>query len=213
MDPQARSTHDSSSIRNQEHFHLDQATSYYAPHLAAEKTKVQDELLIAEPNKGIECFQTSGRRVTARFKTKKVIVEYKPCDGGSFLVDLEARNSTFDAIRNLAASLSFVDPTVIGLLECTDYLHSDDLSNPRFGLVYKVPFIVPDDKPQTLKNLLEAKDNKGRRCTAMDPLDARITLARRLAYALCFLHSVGWVHKAIRSNDILVLEPSNPSHD
>jgi hypothetical protein len=207
--------------------HLDEPTAKHAPRLATkfridqylasseqDKRKLGLSMLIKSPMTEVSFLsQTPSRRQIATYKQNTVIVEYKP-HATWILQDEEKLKETKQIVSTLASALSFVDPTVTGLLRCAGYFHEEDPNNPRFALVYNTPFSLPNQNPGNLKDLLNAKDAQGNRRTAMHALDKRLTLARRIASAVYFLHVIGWVHKSIRSNNILILEAQSlPSQD
>jgi hypothetical protein len=174
----------------------------------AEKKKIEDDLEVSDPSTAItKVAKAPSRRMTVTYKGKSSIVEYKP-HAPSLLSDPGKLQEATDVVRELAGALSVVDPTVTGLLPCTGLFHSTDINNPRFGLIYTAPFDIGDANPLTLKGLLNAKDSRDNRRTAAHPLDQRLSLARRIASAVYFYHAVGWVHKTIRSDNILMLEPA-----
>ncbi|CAF9927528.1 MAG: hypothetical protein GOMPHAMPRED_004425 [Gomphillus americanus] len=174
----------------------------------SEKAKISEELYIPDPGNAVKFTSSiASQRMTATYNSKTSIVEYKPY-APSLLSDQEKLKETTDTVKELAGALSVVDPTLTALLPCSGYFHSADPNNPRFALIYSPPYDIAQSNPPTLKDLLNAKDRKGNRRTAAHPLDQRLNLARRLASAVYFYHSVGWVHKTIRSDNILMLEPT-----
>lgn len=199
--------------------HLDDPSTRSAPRLAmqrriekylalspAGKNKIKDDLVVTDPSSAITFLPNPpSRRMTATYNSKTVIVEYKP-HGDQLLSDPAKLQEATDVVSELAGALSVVDPTLIGLLPCTGFFHSDDLDNPRFGFLYAVPFSIGNSNPPTIKDLLKATDRRGSRRTAAHPLDQRLNLARQIACALFFYHSVHWVHKSIRSDNIVMLE-------
>lgn len=153
--------------------------------------------------------QIPSRRRIAAYKNTDAIIEYKP-HGASILQEQTQLEELTIEVGNLAVALSFVDPTITGLLRCDGYFHEATTDNPRFGFVYKTPYPLRDENPPTLKDLLKAKDpTTGNRQLPLHALDKRMILVKRIAAALYFLHAVGWVHKSIRSNNILVLEDAS----
>jgi hypothetical protein len=204
--------------------HLEDPTAKHAPRLATklridkyltsseqDKAKLESSMFIKDPKNAVSFLSDiPSRRRIAAYQQKSSIVEYKP-HATWILHDKKALKEAREIVRTLAGALSFVDPTVTGLLRCVGYFHENDPNNPRFGLVYSTPFSITQKNPTNLKDILNAKDEKGNRRTAMHPLDKRLTLARRIASAVYFLHAIGWVHKSIRSNNILMLESNSLS--
>lgn len=68
----------------------------------------------------------------------------------------------------------------------------------RFGLVHKIPEERVDRDFSTLSDII----SKGR----LVSLNERVRMARVLCDAVLNLHSIGWYHKAIKSENVLVFE-------
>ncbi|KAF2997584.1 hypothetical protein E8E13_002447 [Curvularia kusanoi] len=82
---------------------------------------------------------------------------------------------------------------------CLGYFYDDD--NGRFGFVFAKPPTVPsNESPTTLRALLD---------TEMPSLTDRITLMRLLAETVERLHAVDWLHKGLRSSNILFFKDQN----
>ncbi|KAI3337492.1 hypothetical protein HD806DRAFT_476834 [Xylariaceae sp. AK1471] len=75
----------------------------------------------------------------------------------------------------------------------------NDGANSRVGLVFS---IGGSDTPN-VENLLELMQNSHR---TAPPLGERFRLARDLVVALSSLHSVQWLHKSLRSDNIIILK-------
>lgn len=99
-----------------------------------------------------------------------------------------------ERITTLAALLvemnrivQFRAPKCLGLLE--------DKGNGRYGFVFAKPDeVASDESPTTLLSLLTED---------MPPLADRITLMRLLSETIEQFHAVGWLHKGLRSANIL----------
>lgn len=81
------------------------------------------------------------------------------------------------------------------------YIH-EQLYGPRFGLIYELP------EKHASTPYLQLSD-----CyTAFPavPLETRIRLAFRVSMAVCSMHSIGWLHKAIKSQNVLLFSDSTP---
>ncbi|KAF4777592.1 hypothetical protein HER10_EVM0004241 [Colletotrichum scovillei] len=89
------------------------------------------------------------------------------------------------------------DPA-LAVLPCTHYF--EDTPGRRFGLLFKLPKPTnPSAPPLTVSNLLDERSKAGR-----PSLSARLRLAHRLAACVQRLHTYSWVHKSIRSENILL---------
>ena len=88
-----------------------------------------------------------------------------------------------------------------------------DAENSRYGVVYHLPWYMrdlprrsrPEDlghicKPSSLTHLLDHVDG------ILD-LGIRFELAKKLMYSIVVVHTCGWLHKNIRSNNIFFFPP------
>ncbi|KFY69555.1 hypothetical protein V496_00136 [Pseudogymnoascus sp. VKM F-4515 (FW-2607)] len=71
-----------------------------------------------------------------------------------------------------------------------------------WGLAYSLPPAYSGTTP--LLELLKKTNRQGQRLPALHPLEERFRLAHDIATAIEYVHSLGWVHKTIRSSNILV---------
>jgi len=108
---------------------------------------------------------------------------------------------TLQQIRKMTSLLCHPKASTFHILPCLGFFH--DKPNHTFGLAFKTPphFNI-HDKPVTL---LESYCQEKR-----VPLGHRVRLAYALAVALDHFHTVGWVHKGIRSENILFFPMSLP---
>lgn len=135
---------------------------------------------------------TTGQITTGQITDRPdtVMVEYK-----SYKL---SQDSTPDSdivrrIRQLAQLLSTQSDPSLMTLPCTAFF--DDPTNARFGLLFQFSRTL-EQEPVTL----------GHEFTTRDPprLDARIKLAYDLAVSLQSLHSVGWLHRGLCSENVLL---------
>ncbi|KAH8664872.1 hypothetical protein BGZ61DRAFT_462476 [Ilyonectria robusta] len=93
----------------------------------------------------------------------------------------------------------------LGVLNCTNYI--EDLTSNVLGIVYALPsaYTTSSLPPKTLSSLLLQTT------VPKTSLDVRIRIACNIAYTVHRLHIYGWVHKSLRSDNILFfpLDPSN----
>ena len=113
-------------------------------------------------------------------------------------------SKTHERISKLAALLKEMNRTVqFRAPECLGYFEDED--NGRFGFVFaKPPSIPADEAPTTLRGLLS---------DAMPPLAVRITLMRLVSETVERLHAVNWLHKGLRSANILFFKTSTGEID
>lgn len=88
-------------------------------------------------------------------------------------------------------------------------VHEASRASIRYGLVFKSPpdmaGIDPDTPPQSLRELLEDKSFPS------PSLTMRVSLMRTIAQAVEKLHSVNWLHKGLRSENIIFFHCQSPS--
>ena len=130
---------------------------------------------------------------------KTIIVDRITCDPNANMGVL-----TRDT-RNLANTLSQVDPLQFGLLQCNGVIKvaADDgePGKPSETKAFEFVFDIPKEltSPNSLRHFLSAVN-------ISHPLDERFTLAKKLANSVMFVHTFDFVHKNIRSDTILVFE-------
>lgn len=133
------------------------------------------------------------------------LVEYKAYQPGT-----RDERVSRQRVVQLAALLHEAPGSDPGLrvLRCTHYF--EDTPKQRFGLVYDIPSTVlgvdgGTTTPLTLAHLLDA-GYMGTRPS----LSTRIRLAHKLALCVQRLHAYSWLHKSLRSENILLLSQEEP---
>ncbi|KAG6368907.1 hypothetical protein INS49_003125 [Diaporthe citri] len=107
-------------------------------------------------------------------------------------------------VQRMAKLLCQAEPLNFHVLPCQGFFHNE--VRREIGLVFKIPFEMEDKvQPTTLLQLYA-------RYPVM-PLGHRIHLAQSLVNAIDHFHRVGWVHKSIRSNNIVFIPSSIPLED
>ncbi|UKZ75650.1 hypothetical protein TrVFT333_003340 [Trichoderma virens FT-333] len=132
--------------------------------------------------------------------TRNVWIEWKRYEPGDFKDSLNQNEEQIDSTRQETASrvaqlakllacpkvADFCTPNCLGYL--------DEPENSRLGWVFAMP-VETTNSPKTLRSLLSS--------IACPSLTERVALASRLAACLLYLHAVNWLHKALRSDNIL----------
>ncbi|KAK3625663.1 hypothetical protein LTR56_020275 [Elasticomyces elasticus] len=117
------------------------------------------------------------------------IIEIIPCPTGDYV------GSATQDIRRLASKLRRVDPKTFGILQCRGAIKlyaSPGARLTAFHVILKAP---STGEPHTLReNLTNRTDHT---------LTQRMTLAKRLATSVSYVHTLGFVHKNIRPENIL----------
>ena len=141
--------------------------------------------------------------------TPSYIVEYKrfntptstatPTEQARYMANLASHID----IQNLAHVLSAGDPATMNIPKCSGFYTNWD--KQRFELFYDIPTLEgANASPRTLRNLLCAKENK---LGAFHSINNRLRLASQLAQSVLYVHTAKLVHKNIRPETILIMEP------
>ncbi|CZR65627.1 uncharacterized protein PAC_15527 [Phialocephala subalpina] len=104
---------------------------------------------------------------------------------------------SLERVEQLAALLMSQKPEQLCVPPCLGFfeIHEENSATGYFGLVFKLPDNAPDGSK--LHSLLEALGSN-------EPsLTDRINLAGKLATCLLYIHSVNWLHKGLRSDNIV----------
>lgn len=148
----------------------------------------------------------TGRFCVVNSEGSQYLVERRLHD---FVIESHSWKELKSGLIRLASALHCLDGTTVSLLHC-NYVFEDS-RDPRqlnFSLVNSLPFGVDDARPPlTLRDLISRTQGKVR-LPPMHSLTERFSVALGLATAVFFLHSVGFLHHAITSHSILMLERS-----
>jgi len=147
-----------------------------------------------------------GDRTEATYKGASVWIEWKPNElAGPGMPDGQVDPKIRSRVQKLAALLKqnnrkvrFRAPHCLGY-----FVDEGEERESRFGLVFeKPPTVPPTTEPTTLRKLIEASNTRGSTFD-IPSLTDRITLMRLLAETVERLHAVDWLHKGLRSANIL----------
>ncbi|KAF9632041.1 hypothetical protein BFW01_g2903 [Lasiodiplodia theobromae] len=144
------------------------------------------------------------RRMEARFRGKRVWIEFKTYEPRVF--DGQPDPKVTNRIKALVALLKennrsrqFRAPRCLGYFRDIDPDTEED--RYRFGIVFEKPsFVSQSTKPISLLDLLRATE---RGIMEMPSLTDRVQLAKVITEALERLHAVNWLHKGLRSENII----------
>lgn len=155
------------------------------------------------PREKLKTAKVQSSRKVGRFEGRPVILETfiyieHPDDGSPY-------PQTLNQIRRMSGLLSHVKRVDFHTLPCLGYFH--DKVHHELGLVFEPPPQSDIDSGlMTLHQLYGVHK--------VVPLGRRIFLIHALAVAIERFHRVGWVHKGIRSNNIVfnkIPEPESAS--
>ncbi|KAK5115762.1 hypothetical protein LTR62_000851 [Meristemomyces frigidus] len=121
-----------------------------------------------------------------------VIIDPIPCPPGTYIGTLS------QDIRNLASKLQVVDPLNFGILKCRGVVKQSTNNGARlasFDVVFE--FATPG-QPCSLRSRLLS--------STVYSLTDRIQLAKQLATAVSYVHTLNFVHKNIRLENLIGFE-------
>jgi len=133
----------------------------------------------------------SSTRELGMYKDRNVLIEWKPFDK-TFADKLEHR------IETLALLLSEATDTSLGSLPFLGFFR--DFGIDRYGFVFELPFasnLVAHEQAYRVVTLLD------RLSVGKPSFEERLSIALCLSRALRQLHTVGWLHKGVRSDNVL----------
>lgn len=117
----------------------------------------------------------------------------------------DSDNSVIAGIRRttqaIATQLRKADSTTMGILSCRGFFW--DQPNNRMELHF--PFPAGLENPRSLLDILAESDSNPR-SGRVHPLNDRLKLAKRIASGIFYVHSGDFVHKNIRSENIIIFE-------
>jgi len=142
---------------------------------------------------------SSTDRTFAKFDSSQyVIIEWRSYHASMLSGSQTAQITLRNRVSHLAELMSrrTQRPEGFNILTCKGYF--DQISSERFGFVYDLPPNSPCSMPYTLHQLFAE--------SSMPPLGTRFGLALSLSRTLNLLHTSGWLHKSIRSNNIAIFQ-------
>lgn len=135
-------------------------------------------------------------------ESRRVWIEWKSYDvrdlkGGTGLKEEQGediRSAIASRTASLSGLLAHPKPAEFRTPNCLGYI--DERENYRFGWIFAMPTETVRP-PESLRSLFAN--------TPRPSLTDRFALASRISVCLLYLHAVNWLHKAIRSDNILFL--------
>ncbi|KAF4339483.1 hypothetical protein FBEOM_6604 [Fusarium beomiforme] len=182
---------------------------------ARSQSTVGDGLCKTEQVVALRPGQTSSR-MFATMDQKTVIVEFRAHKVTLAGKDLKEFESDVAALARL---LSGTDPLLCRTLKGEGYFHQP--SRHAFGFIYQFPKTakVPDDatSPTTLLDLIKTtrptanKPGQVELIPAKHALEQRFELARKITSAVMYVHVMQYVHKSIRTSNIVMFPKKGTS--
>ena len=143
-------------------------------------------------------FDSDNGRCEAFFRGKHVWIEWKHYD-----LDNNPQSTWNKTIRDRIKKLAILlgsenKPKQFGAPHCLGYF--DDKAEERYGFLFAKPTGCPaTTQAVSLLELITFCEKPS--------LTKRIVLAHALASCVMYLHSVNWLHKGIRSNNVIFFTP------
>lgn len=106
-------------------------------------------------------------------------------------------NLTIRDVRTLAAQLSNIDPFRFGILQCYGIIKRSGKKSSTissFDFVFEAPYQI-EKEPSTLRSHLIQ--------STTHTLTKRFETARQLAKSVCYVHTLGFVHKNVRPENVV----------
>jgi hypothetical protein len=128
---------------------------------------------------------------------KRVWVEWKEIKDPDCEA-LSGATESLDRIKELAALLSLDKPTEFRAAKCLGYIdgRQDQQAQGQFGMVFEIPqYERARGDPISLLKAIKHH--------ARPSLSNRVCLAHKISSCVFYLHSVNWLHKGLRSQNIL----------
>lgn len=162
------------------------------------------------PKQKVYIEDNSASRSFGLYESKQVLVEWRDLESGIVRVVDTRILQRLQHISKLLHTDS-PKPPEFRSLSCSGFLLLE--SPARFAFVYNLPKPLSPSTdrdsmvPESLHDVLSDENRERYRPSQT----ARFILAKRLATSLLYLHTTGWLHKGIRSQNILVLGEGNRS--
>ncbi|KAI9766439.1 MAG: hypothetical protein M1840_006546 [Geoglossum simile] len=145
-------------------------------------------------------------REEAEYNSQRVWVEWKRYDPDLRSEKDEPPEYIAKRVRQLAILLHDEQkPEEFRAPRCLGYFDDRSEVDTRFGLVFSTPSSTPASSPPIpLTSLFK---------TATPSLTSRIALARAIADCIRYLHSTNWLHKGLRSHNIIFFATPTAPYD
>ncbi len=149
-------------------------------------------------------------RINATYKGRAIWIEWKDMHflppGVDKTID-EKQEKVENRIRLLTELLCDEKPEGFHSPTCLGYVKADDEDEPRYGIVFEktADGHVSTVQLKTLHELLQQRPKPS--------LSTRISLCASIAECVHTLHAVNWLHKGLRSENVLFFEPKGGQVD
>ena len=140
-----------------------------------------------------------GNHTHSTYQGRHVWIDWKIYPFNQLMADTATFRAE-DRIRLLVDLLCNEIPEGFRSLPCLGYVKSVDKDDEaRFGIVFEKPSGIPSAQVMTLHRLLQHLPKPS--------LSTRITLCADLAECIHTFHTVNWLHKGLRSENVIFFSP------
>lgn len=160
-----------------------------------------DYIRTLETKGNLQKIKSVGEATYGSLDGQTVLIEYQEYETDHGTDSMDERITA--RIMRLVALMHEANDARFNVMKCTNYM--DDKLAKKFGFVFALPPLLSAN-PNTLLTHLNCRPS------SRPNLTTRIKLAHTLAETLHLLHSVGWVHKSLRSDKILFLRAAEPQN-
>ena len=133
----------------------------------------------------------------------RILVEFRPIDRNMIGDRYKEEESRYN-VYSLVTMLKSADPQFMSILSCSGVYIAQSPEN-RYELVLNMPDDLDD--PRSLRDLLT--DSR----ETWPSINSRFRLAKNLASSIVYMHSGNFVHKMIKPENILLMDPVNASEN
>ncbi|KAF3937445.1 hypothetical protein ABW19_dt0209089 [Dactylella cylindrospora] len=132
------------------------------------------------------------------YRSTKILCEFTSSDGEEPVSPIQAIQGAIPKrFRKMALLHMQEKPTTFRTLHGLGYTQRFAFSEPRdLGMVYEFPMENKDDEYLTLCRAIES-------CKCI-PLERRMRAAYALSISILQMHAIGWLHKSIKSDNVLL---------
>lgn len=170
--------------------------SFKADHIEIDSAKVVDEhVLLSKAD--VSFLEFESQRQMVKYIDKYGWIEWRESIEG-LAADSAVNEIVETRVKKLAKLLASSEkPQSFRAPDCLGCIRDDQEDGPRFGLLYDATGYAVEGSRDllTLRQMIVSRPAPS--------LTKRLTLAKKLAESLFYLHAVNWLHKGFRSESIV----------
>jgi serine/threonine protein kinase len=105
-------------------------------------------------------------------------------------------------VSKLTQVLRLTHPSRMHIFQAEYFFEDSGIPGAPFGIVYMWPDTM--SKPNTILQYLTGEVDGKSKVKTEHPLEDRVRVAKHIITAVLYIHSLDWVHKSIRSDNVLL---------